>query len=134
MTSALLLIAIFPIEVSNPAGLMKHLRTLGFDSIDGYSSFIIPEPPEGFDEFRAADVFPSERPADVTVVDDWVAANGEKYDFNTLGWPAWYPTRTLAEWKAARALWEPYVMRSPDENIPRPSTVHSRKKNKKKKE
>ena len=66
-------------------------------------------------------------------VDDWVVANAENYDFNTLGWPAWYPTRTLEEWKKARALWEPYVMRDPGESIPRPSTVHSRKKEKKKK-
>jgi dTDP-4-amino-4,6-dideoxygalactose transaminase len=45
----------FPVEVSDPVGLMKHLRTLGFDSIDGYSSFIIPVAPEGFQEFRAAE-------------------------------------------------------------------------------
>lgn len=46
---------IFPVEVSDPVALMKHLRTLGFDSINGYSSFIIPEPPEGFEGFRAAE-------------------------------------------------------------------------------
>lgn len=45
----------FPLEVSDPVALMKHLRTLGFDSINGYSSFIIPEPPEGFEEFRAGE-------------------------------------------------------------------------------
>jgi dTDP-4-amino-4,6-dideoxygalactose transaminase len=43
---------IFPIEVSNPVGLMKHLRTLGFDSINGYASFIIPDAPAGFEDFR----------------------------------------------------------------------------------
>jgi dTDP-4-amino-4,6-dideoxygalactose transaminase len=45
----------FPLEVSDPVGLMKHLRTLGFDSINGYASFIIPGPPAGFEEFRAAE-------------------------------------------------------------------------------
>ncbi|MCA9172113.1 MAG: DegT/DnrJ/EryC1/StrS family aminotransferase, partial [Planctomycetales bacterium] len=44
---------IFPVEVSDPVGLMKHLRTLGFDSINGYASFIIPDPPVGFEDFRA---------------------------------------------------------------------------------
>ncbi|HUG69910.1 MAG TPA: DegT/DnrJ/EryC1/StrS family aminotransferase [Pirellulaceae bacterium] len=43
----------FPVEVSDPVALMKHLRTLGFDSINGYASFIIPEPPQGFEEYRA---------------------------------------------------------------------------------
>jgi hypothetical protein len=43
----------FPVEVSDPVALMRHLRTLGFDSINGYSSFIIPEPPQGFENFRA---------------------------------------------------------------------------------
>ena len=43
----------FPVEVSDPVALMKHLRSLGFDSINGYASFIIPEPPKGFEEFRA---------------------------------------------------------------------------------
>ena len=46
---------IFPLEVSDSAALMKHLRTLGFDSINGYSSFIIPDPPDGFQEFRATE-------------------------------------------------------------------------------
>ena len=83
------------------------------------------------DEFRAANVFPAAMPKDVTKVDDWVVANEANYDFNTLGWPAWYPTRTLEEWKAARALWEPYVMRPADVTMPKPSTVFSKKKNKK---
>ncbi|MBC8354041.1 MAG: DegT/DnrJ/EryC1/StrS aminotransferase family protein [Planctomycetes bacterium] len=46
---------IFPIEVGDPVALMKHLRTLGFDSINGYSSFIIPDSPKGFEEFRATE-------------------------------------------------------------------------------
>lgn len=44
---------VFPVEVSDPIALMKHLRTLGFDSINGYSSFIIPDSPAGFEEFQA---------------------------------------------------------------------------------
>jgi dTDP-4-amino-4,6-dideoxygalactose transaminase len=45
----------FPLEVPDPGALMEHLRTLGFDSVDGYSSFIIPEAPAGFSEFRATE-------------------------------------------------------------------------------
>ena len=64
-------------------------------------------------------------------MDDWVEAHGDRYDFNRYGWPAWYPTRTLAEWQEARRLWEPYVFRGPEENVPRPGLVHSKKKRKK---
>ena len=53
---------------------------------------------------RAHGVFPAECP--VPVMDDWVKANAATYDFNKHGWPAWYPTRTLAEWESARALWQ----------------------------
>lgn len=80
------------------------------------------------DEFRAAEVFPDSCPT--VTVDDWVAANGGNFDFNTSGWPAWYPTRTLEEWKKARAKWDPYVMRGPSEKVPRPSISHSKKKKK----
>lgn len=77
-------------------------------------------------DFRAIDVFPSSCP--VSKVDDWVAANGDNYNFNRYGWPAWYPTRTLEEWEKARAAWAPYVFRGPSDNIPRPQVVHSEKK------
>lgn len=82
------------------------------------------------EEFRALNVFPPERPTDT--VDEWVVANGSRYDFNTFGWPAWYPTRTLAEWQRAREAWEPYVFRGPTDRVPRPSIAHSKQKPKKK--
>ena len=80
------------------------------------------------EEFRAQSIFPVSRPT--TNVDDWVNANAGKYDFNKHGWPAWYPTRSLAEWEKARARWAPYVFRKPTEKVPRPSIVHSKKKKK----
>ena len=80
------------------------------------------------DEFRALDVFPASCP--VSKVDGWVEANAGNYDFNKYGWPAWYPTRTLQEWKKARQLWEPYVFRGPTENVPRPTIGHTKKKKK----
>ena len=81
------------------------------------------------EDFRAKDIFPKTCPVDV--MDKWVEANGENYDFNTYGWPGWYPTRTLEEWKKARALWEPYVMRGRTDKVPRPVISHSRKKKRK---
>jgi N-sulfoglucosamine sulfohydrolase len=80
------------------------------------------------EDFRALGVFPEECP--VSKVDDWVDANGENYDFNRYGWPAWHPTRSLEGWEEARALWEPYVFRGPNEDVPRPTIGHSKKKNK----
>jgi uncharacterized sulfatase len=77
-------------------------------------------------DFRAVDVFPATCP--MSKVDDWVEANGETYDFNRYGWPAWYPTRNLDEWERARAAWVPYVHRGPAESVPRPRIVHSKKK------
>ncbi|MEM1062469.1 MAG: sulfatase, partial [Planctomycetota bacterium] len=82
------------------------------------------------DVFRfGSRVFPSDRPT--TTVDAWVKANGRDYDFGEIGWPAWYPTRTLEEWETARALWEPYVMREPGENVARPELTFSTKRRKK---
>lgn len=78
------------------------------------------------DEFRAVDVFEAECPTDK--VDEWVNANKDALDFNTHGWPAWYPTRTLAEWQHARAAWEPYVFRAPTEKIARPVLVYKKPK------
>lgn len=81
------------------------------------------------DDFRAADVFPAEKPDGVTV-DQWVNANKENYDFNTAGWPAWYPTRTLEEWEEARKKWEPWVFRDPDAKMERPAIVLNTKRRK----
>ena len=78
------------------------------------------------EEFRAKGVFPESCP--ISKVDDWVVANQTNYDFNQSGWPAWYPTRTLAEWEKARKIWEPWVFRPVDSNLKRPSLVHSKKK------
>lgn len=83
------------------------------------------------DEFRAKNVFPETCPT--PTVDEWVEANADNYDFNTTGWPAWYPTRTLEEWQKARALWEPYVMRGPTDKVARPALGHKVKKTKSKK-
>jgi N-sulfoglucosamine sulfohydrolase len=77
------------------------------------------------DEFRAAGAFPDQCP--VPQVDDWVERNAKNYDFNTSGWPSWYPTRTLEEWRKTRAAWEPWVFRSVDDPIKRPAVVHSKK-------
>lgn len=84
------------------------------------------------EEFRAGGAFPDQLPEGYVQVDDWVQDNQDNYDFNTLGWPAWYPTRTLEEWEKARATWEPYVMRGPEEKVERPTLVYSKKKPKKK--
>lgn len=82
--------------------------------------------------FSAKSVFPKTCPT--STVDEWVSKNSANFDFNTTGWPAWYPTRTLEEWQAAREKWEPYVMREADETVARPGiTVSSKSKKKKKK-
>lgn len=78
------------------------------------------------EEFRGEDIFPATCPT--ATVDDWVKVHSDQYDFNKYGWPAWYPTRTLAEWEKARALWAPYVFREPTANVPRPAISHSKKK------
>ncbi|MEM8952632.1 MAG: sulfatase [Verrucomicrobiota bacterium] len=78
------------------------------------------------DTFRAENAFPESCPTDT--VDVWVRDNPDSLDFNSIGWPAWYPTRTLEEWEKAKAQWEPYVMRGPNEKVARPSISHSKKK------
>lgn len=71
--------------------------------------------------FRAKDVFPETCP--VSSVDVWVDQNPLKLDFNKVGWPGWYPTRSIEEWRSIRKLWEPYVMRAADAKVPRPTMV-----------
>ena len=79
-------------------------------------------------EFRAAGIFPDKCPT--PTVGEWVERNAKNYNFSKSGSPAWYPTRTLEEWKKARALWEPYVFRSPTEKVPRPVISFTKKKKK----
>lgn len=81
------------------------------------------------DEFRAVGVFPDHCP--MSTVDDWVTANQTEYDFNVVGWPSWYPTRTLVEWQKARAAWEPWVFRSTDSKMERPVIANEKPKKKK---
>jgi len=79
--------------------------------------------------FCARDLFPKACPK--ATVAEWVNLNGANFDFNTYGWPAWYPTRSLEEWEKARALWEPYVFRGASEKVPRPAIPHTAKAKKK---
>lgn len=70
------------------------------------------------DDFRAQDVFPNARPAETASV--WVQENKTKFDFQRYGLPAWYPTRTLDQWKHVRDQWEPYVFRNSESEMIRP--------------
>lgn len=69
-------------------------------------------------DFRAANVFPAACPHQP--VAEWVEQNADNYDFETHGNPAWYPTRTLEQWREVRKLWEPWVFREPDSKMARP--------------
>ena len=82
------------------------------------------------EEFRATGIFPEKNP--YSTVDEWVIKNQENYDFNRVGWPAWYPTRTLQKWEEVRAKWEPYVMRKATQKVSRPDIGLRVKKKKKK--
>jgi uncharacterized sulfatase len=85
------------------------------------------------EEFRAVDVFPTENP--MTTVAEWARANEGNFDFKATGWPAWYPTRTLDEWKKVRSQWEPYIFRKSEGQVAHPVILHTqrdKKKNKKK--
>ena len=116
-----------PHEVHNVAGDPEYaeIKARLLATLDDWRRNVIDD--QGVsNEFRANGVFPESCPT--PTVDAWVAANRDIHDFNTTGWPAWYPTRTLDEWKKARDRWEPYVMRGPGEKIPRPSISHSKKK------
>jgi N-sulfoglucosamine sulfohydrolase len=76
--------------------------------------------------FRAKNAFPNKRPTATTA--EWVNAHASNYDFNKLGWPDWFPTRSLQEWEKARNMWEPYVFRKPSEKVHRPVIPHTSKK------
>ena len=42
---------IFPVLSSDPQELVEHLRRKGYDTTAGYSSFVVFDPPEGYEEF-----------------------------------------------------------------------------------
>jgi len=63
--------------------------------------------------FRAENVFPTKNPC--SSVDEFVYKNKDKYDFSKYGWPAWYPDRSLEEWKQLREEWYEYLFRAPDD-------------------
>lgn len=122
-----------PHEINNVAEDPKYAaikRQLAFE-LHTWRKLVIDDE-EVTKDFRAKDAFPEKLPT--AVMDNWVEANKDKYDFNKFGWPAWYPTRTLAEWKKARAAWESWVFRSVDSDMSRPNVVHTKKKNRKKKQ
>ncbi|EMI56693.1 sulfatase family protein [Rhodopirellula sallentina] len=118
-----------PYEVNNVADEPEYLqvKTALLAELQEWRDEVIED--EGVTEtFRAANVFPPDMPT--STVDEWVAAHGDEYDFNVVGWPAWYPTRTLDEWRAAREKWEPWVFRSVDSDMKRPVLVAGKKRRK----
>ena len=70
-------------------------------------------------DFRAKDIYPKECPEAST--DLFVAKTLEKYDIKRYGWPSWYPTRSVEEWKKVRDAWIPYLFREPGEKVKRPA-------------
>lgn len=119
-----------PHEVNNLADDPKYadIKAELLSELDNWRKNVIRDQGVSAD-FRAKNAFPDTCPTDT--VDAWVAANQSNYDFNKYGWPAWYPTRTLAEWEKAREQWSPYVFRGPADSVSRPSLVYSKKKKKK---
>lgn len=81
--------------------------------------------------FRANGVFPEKCP--LPTVDEWAFLNEKNYDFDTTGWPSWYPSRTLAEWESAVEQWTPWVFRAPDSNLEHPVVTKKIKRRKRKK-
>ena len=75
------------------------------------------------DIFRALDAFPKTCPE--TTVGKWVVKNSKSHDFYKVGFPSWYPTRTLEEWKRVREMWKPWVFRKPDSKMKRPVIPHT---------
>ncbi len=118
-----------PHEVRNVADDPGHARakTEMLSALENWRSQVI-EDKGVTEEFRALGVFPQQCP--ISTVDEWVETHGKEYDFNTVGWPAWYPTRTLEEWQKTRDAWEPWVFRSVDDPMVRPTLVHSANKKK----
>lgn len=119
-----------PYEVHNVADNPKYAKVKAklLAELENWRKNVILDPGVS-DEFRAENVFPEKCPT--PTVDEWVDANAKNYDFNKVGWPAWYPTRTLEEWQKVRDQWEPWVFRSPTSDYPHPKTTLKAKKSKK---
>ncbi|NNJ26866.1 sulfatase family protein [Alienimonas chondri] len=77
------------------------------------------------DDFRGLGVYPDECPT--PTVGEWCEEHGKDYDMLRYGAPAWYPTRTLAEWETVREMWEPWVFREPTSKMKRPTIPHTKK-------
>ena len=119
-----------PHEINNVAKLPEYatVKAVLLRKLEIWRTTVIHD--QGVSEiFRARGAFPDRRPSETTA--EWVNANVDNYDFNTLGWPNWYPTRSLEAWKEARAIWEPYVFRRATVKMPRPKIPHVGKKKKK---
>lgn len=80
------------------------------------------------EQFRAIGVYPGANPMDT--VDDWFEAHRKDYDSTKVGWPSWYPTRTLEKWQEARDKWEPWVFRPAGSKMERPILGYPYKKKK----
>ncbi|WP_366182436.1 sulfatase [Flavobacterium ovatum] len=70
------------------------------------------------EDFKANGIFPDKCPT--PTVDEWVVKNKDNYDFEKYGWPSWYPTKTLEEWKRVKQIWVPYVYREANNHMKRP--------------
>lgn len=77
------------------------------------------------DDFRASDIFPDTCP--LPTVGQWVQTHVSEYDFGRYGIPGWFPTRSLEQWQAAKAIWEPWVFRTPDSQMKRPVIPFTKK-------
>ena len=84
------------------------------------------------DTFRGLGKFPESLRGDLSV-DQWVLKNRDQLDpdFFKHGWPAWFPTRSQAQWEEAVETWKPYVFRGPEEKVERPLVAHQPKEKKK---
>lgn len=115
-----------PHEVHNVAGDPKYASVKAelLSKLEEWRTNVIHD--QGVsDEFRAIGVFPKTCPS--PTVGQWVQEHADEYDFNKLGAPGWFPTRTLDEWKAVRTMWEPWVFREPTSKMKRPVIPYTKK-------
>lgn len=120
-----------PFEVNNVADEKKYAKIKArlLKRLEAWRKNVIHD--QGVsDVFRAANAFPKKLPT--STVAEYVTKNPDRLDYNSLGWPTQYPTRSLEEWQEIRKSWEAYVFRSPTEKVARPFVPHTSKvKNKK---